>query len=160
MWARRTQITSDELYQWYPKVRTSRTLLWLQNNTEPEHVCRSSSQRPSLQCRHNAQQKKMSSAEYSYKTTYKLLEISPCTSLLAKTPKIWRKSCETLLWRDGVLTDLLTHMWVTPSRRMCHALYVPRPISAPCPTCAMRYMCHALYVPCPMCVMPYMGHAV
>ena len=27
---------------------------------------------------------------------------------------------------------------------MCHALYVPRPISAPCPTCAMRYMCNAL----------------
>ena len=38
---------------------------------------------------------------------------------------------------------------------MCHALYVPGPIST------TPYMCHALHVPpCPMCVMPYTGHAV
>ena len=43
---------------------------------------------------------------------------------------------------------------------MCHALYVPCPISAPCPTCAMPYMCHALYVPCPICAMPYVCNAI
>ena len=55
--------------------------------------------------------------------------------------------CMQPMWKDIYSeTICMQPIWdaVCAMPYMCHALDVPRPISAPCPVCAMRYMCHAL----------------